>query len=64
MLIDCNDDFRAVEMADRKPGGQLVSKVRVKGGLVPRVSQCRSLDLSMLCPVEETMLGFGRWSLA
>ena len=51
--FDCNNDFRFVEMADREPGGELVSKVGTKGGLVPCVSQSRSLDLTVLGPVEE-----------
>ena len=51
--FDCNNDFRFVEMADREPGGELVSKARAKRGLVPCVSQSRSFDLSVLRPVEE-----------
>ena len=51
--FDCNNDLRFVEMADREPGGELVSKARTERGLVPCVSQSRSLDLSVLRPVEE-----------
>ena len=51
--FDCNNDFRFVEMADREPGGELVSKARAKGGLVPGVPQSRSFDFSVLGPVEE-----------
>ena len=40
-------------MTDREPGGEFVSETRAERGLVPCVSQSRSLDLSMLCPVEE-----------
>ncbi|MGB7837155.1 MAG: hypothetical protein WBL40_03475 [Terrimicrobiaceae bacterium] len=43
----------AVEMAHREPGGELVSEAGAKGGLVPCISQSRSLDLSVLRPVEE-----------
>jgi hypothetical protein len=43
----------AIEHFGSEPGGEFVSKAWAKGGLVPRVSQCRSLDLSELRPVEE-----------